>query len=37
VIVTPGTIPSIGDFLLQEDGSSLFELENGLGFILLEV
>ena len=37
VIVTPGTVPSIGDFLLQEDGSSLFELENGLGFILLEV
>ena len=33
--VTAG-VPSI-DFLIQEDGVSLFELEDGSGFILLEV
>jgi len=27
---------SFGDFLLQEDGVSLFELEDGSGYILLE-
>ena len=36
VVVTPGSAPST-DFLLQEDGVSLFELEDGSGFILLEV
>ena len=33
-VITPSALP--GDFLVQEDGSSLFEFEDGTGFILLE-
>jgi len=35
IVATTGGAP-VGDFLVQEDGVSLFELEDGSGFILLE-
>lgn len=37
LIVAAAVNPNPADFLLQEDGVSLFELENGSGFILLEM
>lgn len=36
VVATAGGSGPTSDFLLQEDGVSLFELEDGSGFILLE-
>lgn len=36
LVVINSSIPIGADFLLQEDGFSLFELEDGSGFILLE-